>query len=385
MPLSTVMFITPYFPPHLGGVEQYVLNMARHLLGAGHIARAVVVTTGLADPQWDAYPGLTVHRLPTSFTIANTPVGLNWAKRLRVLMDREQPVLVNAHAPVPVLADVAAVASGRRAFVLTYHAGPMRKGSVAVDVMLRAYERFVLTRTATRAERIICSSAYVKTRMVRSLPGISVVISPGFAPDRFWPSPLPASRRVLFVASLSRATRYKDLETLLQATALLKSQGRPVSLEVVGEGDLLEKYRKRAAELDLEQLVDFRGALHGEGVVEAYHRSDVLVLPSRFDSFPSVVVEAMACARPVIASRVGGLSEIVQNGVNGYLVTPGDPRELSERIADLVSSPARAAAMGREGRSRVTENHTWAGQALRTARVFADAVEENRCRFGGGT
>jgi glycosyltransferase involved in cell wall biosynthesis len=156
----TVLLATPYFPPGLGGVQQYVWHLAR-LLQSRHGYRVVVATTaarGSATGRFDGPDGTPVYCIAAPVKASNTPLGLHWCRRLRRIIDDEQVDLVNAHAPVPLFADAAARACGELPFVLTYHTGRMRKGRMLPDLVCAAYERTLLAGTARRAREIVCSS-----------------------------------------------------------------------------------------------------------------------------------------------------------------------------------------------------------------------------------
>ena len=145
---NTVLLASPYFPPDLGGVEQYVDNLAR-LLHERHGWRVVVAATangGSGAPQFVDTEYARIYRIPYTMRLSNTPVGLRWPALLRGIIESEQVDLVNAHAPVPILVDVAARCCGDLPYVLTYHAGPMRNGRALYDLTTTSYERMCFLR-----------------------------------------------------------------------------------------------------------------------------------------------------------------------------------------------------------------------------------------------
>jgi glycosyltransferase involved in cell wall biosynthesis len=159
--MPTVLLVTPYLPPHIGGVERYVESIAGELVELDW--RVVIATPArkhMRTPELDRPYGSVrfIHRLGQ---VSNTPIGLHWRNDLSRIIKEEKIDVVNAHTPVPVLADAAQHAAGAVPFVLTYHAGPMRK-NVALNVGLRAYERVVVPYTLSRSSYLICSSNYVK-------------------------------------------------------------------------------------------------------------------------------------------------------------------------------------------------------------------------------
>ncbi|MGW5482763.1 glycosyltransferase family 4 protein [Streptomyces sp. NPDC004008] len=384
----TVLLATPYLPPSVGGVEQYVWNLAREL-GAHHGYRVVIATTATGGPTGglpgryeDGPGGCVVYRLAAPVLLSRTPFGAGWRRQLRQIIEREDVDLVNGHAPVPLFADAAARAAGDtgRPFVLTYHTGRMRKGRPTTDAALAAYERTVLAGTVRRACEVICSSDYVVADLARLFAGRATTIPPGVDLDLFTPDPVPAEPRVLFVGSLEKHTAYKGLSQLIATVAELKEQGGPVRLEVVGDGTAASAYQREAYGLGLGGSVTFSGRLHGPDLAAAYRRARVLALPTSYDSFPSVLVEAMATRRPVVTTRVGGIPSLVRHEDNGLLLTPGDRAGLRTALARVLTDDALADRLAAAGLAHVRRELGWERQAVRTADVFARVLEGRRPR-----
>ena len=379
--VRTVLMVAPYVPPHLGGVENYVYNLAVEMVRSRGIR---VVVAALAPPGVDRSAaeelfsrttGLELRWLSAPVKVSNTPLGLGWTRALRRIVEDERVDLVNAHAPVPFLADFAARACAGVPFVLTYHSGPMRKGCWWLDAGLLAYERGVLARTVRRADGLICASSYVLNTMHSSAAPVLDIVHPAVDPQMFSPGGSADSPAcVLFVGSLMEATAYKGLATLIDATKILRDRGVPVRLEVVGDGDARRGFEELVRVKGIESCVRFSGALRGPDLAEAYRRNAVLAIPSSFDNFPTVALEAMACGLPVVASEVGALPDLVGEGKRGYLVEPGNAGQLADRLADVISDPAQARRMGAQGRQFVLDKATVASQADRTMDVFTRAA-----------
>ncbi|MFJ8463589.1 glycosyltransferase family 4 protein [Streptomyces swartbergensis] len=373
----TILLAAPYFPPDLGGVEQYVLNLAR-LLQSRHGHRVVIATTALRGTmkpgRYDGPDGIPVYRLAAPTRLSHTPIGLQWSRRLRGIIDEEGVDLVNGHAPVPLFADAAARASGDLPFVLTYHTGRMRKGRILPDLFCATYERTMLARTAARAEEIVCSSDYVATDLPHLFAGRSTTISPGVHLSEFPASPVPEAPRIVFVGSLERSAAHKGLPDLLRAVGLLTRTFPAVHLEVVGAGTGAAEHEALARRLGLARHVTFRGRLDGEALAAAYSGARVLALPTRFDSFPCVLVEAMASGRPVVTTRVGGIPSLVTHGGNGLLVEPEDEACLAEALGSVLGDRVLAQRLGSAGHEHVARELSWERQSDRTAEVFDRAA-----------
>ena len=111
-------------------------------------------------------------------------------------------------------------------------------------------------------------------------------------------------------------------------------------------------------------------------VVQLYSHAAVFACPSVYEPFGLINLEAMACETPVVASAVGGILEVVEDGKTGVLVEPGRPEALAAAIRALLDDPARGRAMGRAGRLRVEAQFSWTSVAERTREVYADAIAD---------
>lgn len=181
--------------------------------------------------------------------------------------------------------------------------------------------------------------------------------------------PLPQGPRRLCV--VARLTERKGVGLLLDALASAVGAGADLRLEVVGDGELMGVLAARAAAPDLAGRVSFRGALDERGVRRAVAGSHGLVLPSLREGLPVVLMEAMGLGRPVIASRVDGVPELVEDGMHGWLVAPGDRAGLAAALGAFARCEAgELEAMGRRGNARVRERH----DARRAARVLDGLV-----------
>lgn len=149
------------------------------------------------------------------------------------------------------------------------------------------------------------------------------------------------------VARLSEEKRHKDL---LRAFGQLWTKGRDVRLYLVGDGPLRENLQGLARELGIQQGVEFMGMRND--IPNLLSRFDIFSLSSSFEGLPLTIIEAMAGHLPVIATRVGSIHELVEDGVNGFLVPPGDPGELASAIEKLVCDAELRQRMGAAGRRK---------------------------------
>lgn len=176
------------------------------------------------------------------------------------------------------------------------------------------------------------------------------------------------------VLYLGRIHRTKGLDFLVEAFARIADKLGDVRLVFAGPDDgYLEKLRALIRVLKIENQVQFAGPLYGRSKLEAFVDADVYVLPSRYETFPLTILEAYACCTPVVASRVDGLKDLVQEDVTGLLFDPGSVEQLAGCLFDLLSNNERACELGMEGRSFVEENFPLEKVVDRLEKVFAEA------------
>jgi D-inositol-3-phosphate glycosyltransferase len=248
------------------------------------------------------------------------------------------------------------------------------------------------SRIVRQAERIVAANT-VEQAALESHYGASprriAVVPCGVDTDLFGPGERGAARAALGLADgplllyVGRIAPIKGLHTLLDAVAGLRAAGHPARLLVVG-GETDEpvagherEVRRRAARLGLGEVVTFAGAQPQRVLREYYVAADVTVLPSYYESFGMVALEAMACGSPVVASRVGGLTTTVRDGVTGFLVADGDADALAAGIVRLLAEPDLAWRLGREG-VRWAAQHRWPCVADAICREYA--ALESRAR-----
>jgi len=161
------------------------------------------------------------------------------------------------------------------------------------------------------------------------------------------PVALPAEAHVAFVGSLER---YKAIDVLIEAWGLVTQQIPSARLSIAGVGPLRRELDDRIHTLEIVERVKFLGSVSRPEVRQLFDQSCCLVLPSRSEGLGRVILEAMARARPVVATRVGGISEIVEDGRTGLLVPPEDPHQLSSALVFVLMNPDQCRSMGEEGR-----------------------------------
>jgi len=162
----------------------------------------------------------------------------------------------------------------------------------------------------------------------------------------------PEEAMVLFVGAL---VYLKGVHRLLEAIAEVRRQHLQTYLVIVGQGDYQGELERQAESLGLTEAVEFVAPMSQVALRDYMRRCCLLVLPSLSEGLGRVLIEAMACGKPVVGTCVGGIPDLIQDGVNGYLVPPDEVAPLADRIAYLLAHPDETAEMGARGRAFVAE------------------------------
>jgi glycogen synthase len=249
-----------------------------------------------------------------------------------------------------------------------------------------------IERTAVEsADRVIAVSAGMRDDILAHFaadPARVVVIHNGIDPERFRRSERRDALERLgvrepYVLFVGRITDQKGIFDLLAAAGRLPAGVRVVLCASAPDTPEIEARLRRA--LPEHPSVTWIGEMVPHDVlVQLYSRAAVFACPSVYEPFGLINLEAMACGTPVVASRVGGILEVVDDGVTGLLVPPAAPEALAAALVRVLGDPALAARLGEAGRRRVEAAFSWARIAERTERVYAEAIAEFARGDGAG-
>ncbi len=274
--------------------------------------------------------------------------------------------------------------------------GEMKNRIAQSDAERESPERIAAEkRILARADRVIVATLAEQTQLrflYKANDRKLEIIPPGVDTSHFYPIPsdeakqflglLPEDRMVLFVG---RIERLKGVDTLIRAMACLKwkDHERPVHLAIIG-GDPdanaeemtaeMTRLQNLSDELCMGQTVVFLGKRGQDTLPYYYSAAEVVVMPSHYESFGMVALEAMACGTPVIASDVGGLGFLVQDGETGYTIPDGEPDKLCEKLSLLLGDAQLRERMGRRA-EEVAQAYDWEKIARQIAGVYEELLK----------
>lgn len=396
-----IFHISWEYPPVIyGGLGRHVLALTRAQAAAGHDV-TVITQRPAASRERERIDGVTVVRMGSETPPVRRDVTglMRWTADLDrqlaatvVDLDEDPPDVVHVHDwvvecaaraagehwPVPVVATVHATEAGRHA------------GWINGEVSRRVYAaEWRLARRATAV--ITCSPAMAaEARELYQLPDERVFAIPngidlaGWSGETAEPAGTPESARdagkgfdsapsrgqrpavVLFVGRLEWE---KGVQVLIEATKLLPEEPR-VRVVIAGVGTQTGRFHKLAAGDD---RVSFAGHLPDAELRQKLSSASAVVVPSLYEPFGIVALEAAAAGAPLIVSEVGGLAGVVTDGVTGRTMPPNDPVALADAITQVLADPATAAACAARLRARLPLDYSWDHIAQRTVAVYRQA------------
>lgn len=384
-----VLVISNFFPPHvIGGAEIIAHHHAAALAARGHEVRVLAGDNSVGLPGYpvshDEFDGLAVTRIGLSHTdFAATGNNVAHAEVEQVFLDLIEhwhPDVIHAHHIVGLSLGILQLARARGiriAMTLHDHWGfcinstrITRAGTLCQDStrchdchshiyiegnelpqrMRQDYLRWQLD----AVDHFISPSRYLANQYIAN--GIDAermhVIANGLDLQRFSHIPTPAPGPRLNILFTGYMGDHKGVAVLLQAVALLPHD--KVHLDMVGDGHKLASYIAMLAKLAPQVSVKFWGRLPNTRIAERFAEAHVFVLPSVCpENQPVTITEAMASGLPVVASRIGGIAELVEEGSTGWLAEPGDAEDLAARLRDYIEHPEHIAAHGQASRERI--------------------------------
>jgi phosphatidyl-myo-inositol alpha-mannosyltransferase len=340
--------VCPYAWDAPGGVQVHVGELSERLRDAGHDVVVVAPVLRRERARGIAVAGRAV-RVRYQGTVA--PIApLAWA-RVRAILRRWRPDVVHAHEPLTPSASMAAAMTSPAPVVATFHAHVERSGlfDAAAPVLRPVWRRL-------RA-RIAVSEAARRFVSERLGDGVKVIPN-GLDVERFASAApaddLPPGRRVLWVGRLDPQ---KGFPVAVRAFGLLAEDLPDLWLVVAGEG----RDRTALAELPLRarERVVVLGNVERDRLPRYHAAADTFVSPALGqESFGIVLVEAMAAGLPVVATDIPGYREVIEDGVEGLLVPPGDVGALASALRRVLEDPEAAKSFGEAGRARA-RRYSW--------------------------
>jgi glycosyltransferase involved in cell wall biosynthesis len=312
--------------------------------------------------------------LPGNWGLATA--GRFLAKRMRDALlashAREPFDLVHAHASLP--CGHAAAILGKELkipFVVSVHGLDVFSNRQASP--LGGWRHDQSAAVYRSAQAVICVSDKVRRQVTQDMKARTVVIYNGVDVDLF--SPATVSSASLTILSVGNLIPTKGHALLLRAFASIAGLFPSCRLEIIGQGGERGRLVSLARELRIIERVTFRNRQSRETIAEAMRNCAIFALPSSYEGLGCVYLEAMASGKPAIGCRGQGIDEIIEDGKNGFLISPGSESELAEYMRVLLLNEDFRRRIGAAARETVLQHHTLDHQARSLAQVYRECVQ----------
>ncbi len=374
-----ILQVSPYFEPHIGGVESHVRDLSDHLVKRGH--EVTVVTSRYEEglPEEETFMGYQVKRVDPLLLMFSTPVT---PKLKRYVLENDFDI-VHTHWPPPLDAYYVSKARKKKRFphIITYHCDlelRMPFGHLGVTLYEATYASFTFKHADAAIVTTMgygATSRSVWDKKTFTIPNAvdAATFNPGndgsIVREKFRLGNGPV---VLYVG---RLVHHKGIEHLVEAMKHLSDETR---LLVVGEGPSKNYFKKRAIECRVFDRTTFAGRVPFELLPKCFAACDAFVLPSvsRLEAFGIVALEAMASEKPVVVSDIPGVNEVIEPGKQGLLCQPMNPRSIATQVGTILSNPEMASQMGRSGRERVLKNFTMKAVAEQVENAYLEVLDD---------
>jgi teichuronic acid biosynthesis glycosyltransferase TuaC len=334
-----------------------------------------------AHASSEVFPATLIHywTLPGGFGLPFSGAFLfaRLISEVRRLHETEPVDLIHAHAALP-CGHAASLLSRELGipFVVTVH-GLDAFSTRQVDGYARKWCASVSQSVYRSARLVICVSEKVRAQVIAgaAAPVRSTVLYNSIDPQMFFPPQRESDSCVIL--SVGNLIPIKGHELLLRAFVAIQDRFPGVSLEIIGDGPERSRLQKMAGGLQSADKVHFLGHQSRSQVAEAMRRATIFALPSRYEGLGCVYLEAMAAGRPVIGCRGQGIEEVIQEGVNGCLIS-GDGDDLpglTDTLAALLEQVQLRRKMGEAARQTIIQGYTHAQQAARLSRLYRECQE----------
>lgn len=384
--MPRICLVTHFFPPHMGGIEKVSYEQSKRLTEAGYIFD--VLTSKVEGQSLNPTTGIRVYPYP-SLKFAERfgvpyPILRVEAYKLftRVIRNCD---LVHVHGHVYMSSYLAAKLAKqyKKPLIVTQHNTWIDYKSW-LNTLENLNDTIIGKPVLKAADRIFTVSKETKKYVIRlgaDKTKTSVMYN-GVDTDCFYSAQkeearekvgLPQNRKIIFCV---RRLVYKNgLDTLIESAAIVSKDNPDILFVVAGKGPSRKLIEDHITELGIEKNVKLTGFVPDEHLPIYYNAADYFILPSASgEGLPLVLFEAMACGLPVIATKVGGTPEIINNMKNGVLVPPRNPKEMADELSKLLTEEELGKKIGEEAKSTIQNRFSWETNARQLKEAYSQFV-----------
>jgi glycogen(starch) synthase len=381
-----IAVVTWEYPPLVvGGLATHTEGLAQALARAGH--DVAVLTLHHPDAPDDAVVGgvrvLRAHTdlpwLPDDQFVARMASANHHLVALTAALDDWRPDVVHAHDWLVAWTGDALRELWDRPLVATIHATERGRNGGQVPAGQPSAINSVEWWLTYQASRVICCSRFMRDEVIGAfdLPADKVHVVPnGVDPQSWGPQDgLPrAGHDQPLILSWGRVQFEKGFQTLVQALPEVRLARPGLRVVIAGRGWYLAELHELARTVGVDDICEFPGFVPDQELRSMLHHATLVVIPSLYEPFGIVALEAMAAGAPVVAAASGGLVEVIDATGAGTLFPPGDPGALAGVLRDLLAHPDTLAAQRHQAFALLSERYTWDAVAAATVPVYERAL-----------
>lgn len=371
-----ILMLNLFFPPYEGGTEKHVYEVGKRLAKKHDVT---VLTARLpGTKKEETVDGIRVVRTP-AWVLKDLPGPLpppvpimpEHAQDVRRLL--KQNDVLHAHNRFFYGLDLVNwTKKAKKPLYLTLHNARPDGIDFSTDFWGQAYDDTIGKTIMNACTGILgVSQNTLDVTLPEKFDGKTAVAYNGVDTEIFRPQKTDIKERLgieRMMLCVARFVPQKGLEYLINAMADIDAD-----LVLIGRGPLELKLKKQAKKLGISDRVHIlTQKIPDSQLAQYYAAADVFCLPSLWEPFGMVAAESLASGCPVVATRIGGLPEVLENGKHGFLVPPKSPHALAQKIQFLLDNPKKARKMGQDGRDHVLKKFTWDKTAEKYERVYSD-------------
>ncbi len=308
-----ILQVAPYFSPFIGGQEKYIHNLSKYLVKNGHEVDLITSNYPLTT-EYEKIDGINIRRTKVLMKPLRNPISYGFLK-INKIVDNYDIVHIHNEYSFPSMTTTYFKNKKNFPLILTNHITQLNFENHLKNSFGNIYNKTVGKAIRNRCDAIITLSKSHKELQISISPKIAdkIKIIPNAidlehlkeldnAIDKNYEN---GSFKLLYVGQLLKR---KGIQWLIKAVSILKENGNKIKLDIVGDGEDKNYFKKMVTDLKMEDIIEFKGNIHDEyELVSLYKNSDVLVLPSLSEGLPTVILEALYFGLPVIASNIPGI------------------------------------------------------------------------------
>ena len=366
------------FPPQEGGIGSYVYNLSKELIKKGH--QATVITRGSSThlrkcvvdevsvfeaPFLPVYPfHLSVHGRfveRTLETIQPRPTLVHLHTPIVPIIKTSIPLMITVHTPSKVDARYQEMSN------LYFTAAKLQSMLIYPPI-----ERELMKRS--KKITTVAHSVAEELGEYGVAPSEITVVGNGVDTGVFTPSDAQEDGD-RYISCTGGLRGRKGLFDLFECVVYVAREAPDIKFVITGKGPLLGILQKKAKRMGIQKNIVFPGFVTKNRLIRIYQNAIVHVVPSIYEGLPTVLLEAMACGRPVVATAVGGATEVVASGKNGFLVPARAPDDMARAVLRLLAEPKLREAFGSAARETIKKRYTWSRITDNMLKCYEDVIQ----------